>query len=197
MEQDKLLELIEKYKQELLDIAKMSTNINDTEYQDEPVESETIVEGQVLYPNVDDIGDRTVDNEILQMADSLENQVQDYLTFLKENPKQGTLKIQATTARETMPVSGVLIEVSKDFNGTKKLFYSLKTDQNGIVDGILLPAPDKKMSQTPSEKPPFSTYDIRAEHPGYIQENYINVPIFEGIKSIQPVRLKPIIDRNF
>lgn len=200
MDKTELDKLIEKYKQEMLDMAKASTNINQTEYKQIPDDNnndeEAEIQGEVVYPTGENINNETVYDEVMTATQNLENETQDYLNFMQENQKQGELKIQAYTARQAMPVSGVLIEISKKFNGVKKLFYSLKTDQSGIIDGIFLPAPDKKISQTPSNLKPFASYDIQATHPRYTEKNYLNVPIFDGVKSIQPIDLIPIEEKD-
>ncbi len=115
-----------------------------------------------------------------------------YAEFLEDNPKSGSLKVQAYTGRQTAPIGGVTIIVSKTFTDGERVFYSLVTDENGIVDGILLPAPSKTLAEQPSSTPPYAEYSVTAIHPGFHQEVYYNVPIFEGIKSIQPVRLTPL-----
>ena len=200
MDKNELDKLIEKYKQEMLDMAKISTNMNDTEYQpmkdDGKDDSQITVEGQVLYPEDESINNQTVYNEVMQSAQTSVEQTQDYLNFIKDNPKQGELKIQANTARQSLPVSNVLVEISKNFNGIKKLFYSLKTDQSGIIDGILLPAPDKEISQQPSTTIPYASYDILATHPNYTEKNYQDVQIYDGVKSIQPINLTPHSENN-
>ena len=114
-----------------------------------------------------------------------------YAEFLEDNPKSGSLKVQAYTGSQIAPISGVTIIVSKTFTDGERVFYSLVTDENGIVDGILLPAPSKTLSEQPSNIPPYADYSVTAFHPDFHQEVYYNVPIFEGIKSIQPVRLTP------
>ncbi len=200
MDKNELDKLIEKYKQEMLDMAKISTNMNDTEYKpmkdDGQDDSQITVEGQVLYPEDESINNQTVYNEVMQSAQTSVEQTQDYLDFIKDNPKQGELKIQANTARQSLPVSNVLVEISKNFNGIKKLFYSLKTDQSGIIDGILLPAPDKEISQQPSTTIPYASYDILATHPNYTEKNYQDVQIYDGVKSIQPINLTPHSENN-
>lgn len=35
---------------------------------------------------------------------------------------------------------------------------------------------------------PYALYDIRVSHPDFRTEVFQQVPVFEGIKSIQPVR---------
>lgn len=131
-------------------------------------------------------------DEINEISQNNNIRANEYLSFMKENPKTGALKIQTNTAQQTIPVTNALIEVSKNFNGIRRVFYSLRTDNSGIVDDILLPAPDKSLSQQPSNKKPFSNYDIHVEHPGFNSKDYSGVLIFDGIKSIQQIDLIPL-----
>ena len=115
-----------------------------------------------------------------------------YIDFLGKNTNSGILKIQASVARQTLPVENVSIVISKDFKDGRKIFYNVKTDQNGIIDNLLLPAPSKNLSMKPSQVLPFATYDIVASHPNYQQARFTSIPIFEGIKSIQSINLLPL-----
>lgn len=114
-----------------------------------------------------------------------------YEAFLQENPKTGTLKIQAYAGRQAVPVPGAQVTVSRRFQDGVHEFASGVTDENGIFNGIVLPAPDKKLAEAPEGIAPYATYDIRVSHPDYRTEIYQQVPIFEGINSIQPVRFLP------
>ena len=114
-----------------------------------------------------------------------------YEEFLKENPENGKLKIQASTARGAIPIPNVHITVSKNFKDGKKIFFEGQTNSSGIIDNIELPAPDRNLSESPSDEIPYSNYDILATHPEYTTEEYINANIFDGITSIQPINLVP------
>lgn len=115
-----------------------------------------------------------------------------YENFMLKNPKTGTLKVQVFTANQALPISNVDIIVSKEFDGGTKVFYKVKTDQNGIIDGMILPAPDKDLSEQPSDIQPFALYDIFANHPNYVQEKDLQAQVFDGIKSIQSFNMVPI-----
>lgn len=116
---------------------------------------------------------------------------ENYEEFLKRNTKTGTLKIQAFNIINVIPIPRVKITVTKDFTDGNKMFFQGETDQNGIIDNIELPAPDKKLSIFPSDEAPFETYDIIAETPNFIKEKYVQSPIFDGIQSVQNARLSP------
>ena len=118
-----------------------------------------------------------------------------YEDFLTKNPKTGILKIQVYAANQAIPIKDATIIVSKEFENGKKVFYKVNTDENGIVDGLILPAPDKKFSEEPSTTIPYSTYDILATHPQYLQQEDMQAQIFDGIKSIQDFNMVPIIGK--
>lgn len=114
-----------------------------------------------------------------------------YYEFLEENPKSGSLRIKAYAAQRSIPISGAQVIISKEFSdGARELFRGI-TDANGILDNIILPAPDKSISEHPTAALPYADYDIFVSHPNYKTEIFSNVPIFDGIKSIQPVRFVP------
>lgn len=118
-------------------------------------------------------------------------ELESYEGFLLQNPKKGELRIQATAGGRAVPIAGAEVTVSKTFTDGSQIFATAVTDASGIVDGIALPAPDKSQSQNPSGDAPYSVYTVTVSHPGYRSEIYTQVPIFDGIKSIQPVRLIP------
>lgn len=111
-----------------------------------------------------------------------------YESFLQKNPQSGILRIQAFAGQQAVPVVGAQVTVSREFQDGSREFATGVTDENGVLDGIVLPAPDKSLSESPTVEAPYATYDIRVSHPGYRTEIYQKVPVFDGIKSIQPVR---------
>lgn len=116
---------------------------------------------------------------------------EEYERFLEENPGTGTLKLQVYTGRRSVPLARAAVYVTKDFNGSPRVFFSGVTDGDGIVSGIELPAPPRQESQQPENAPPYSTYDIYVDAAGYRPEAFKGVPIFDGIQSIQPVSMTP------
>ncbi|MEG2597770.1 MAG: hypothetical protein RR977_05005, partial [Oscillospiraceae bacterium] len=112
--------------------------------------------------------------------------------YLQENSSFGTLKVQVMTAQGAVPIPYAQVTVSKKINGQMREFYHRETDQDGIVDHLVLPAPSKNNSQEPnSTKRTYAIYDVLVEHPNYQRELYKDVPVFDGVESIQPVNLTP------
>ena len=112
-----------------------------------------------------------------------------YESFLADNPQIGELRIQASTGGRAVPIAGAEVTVSREFADGTKVFATGITDGSGILDGIRLPAPDKSRSQSPETgKPTFAAYNVTVSHPQFQTQVFTRVPVFEGIKSIQPVR---------
>lgn len=104
------------------------------------------------------------------------------------NQKTGFLRVQAFAGQQTIPVKGASVLVTHDFSDGARRFASGTTDESGVLDGIVLPAPDNALAQAPTGEMPYALYDIRVSHPDYRTEIYKQVPIFPGVKSIQPVQ---------
>ena len=109
-------------------------------------------------------------------------------SFRQRNTKTGLLRVQAFSGPQTVPVPDADVLVTRSFIDGTRRFAAGKTDRSGILDGLVLPAPESTLSQQPGTVRPYALYDIRVSHPNYRTEIYRDVPIFDGIKSIQPVQ---------
>ncbi len=111
-----------------------------------------------------------------------------YTQFLSQNPYRGYLKVQAFRGEQAFPVPDVQIRVTRDFLDGERTFFEGITDQNGIIDGITLPAPSAENSLTPNGPVNTAVYTLTAQHPNY---RTVRIPfaIYEGITAIQPLQL--------
>ncbi len=114
-----------------------------------------------------------------------------YEEFLAANPQTGSLRVQAYIGAQGLPVSGALVTVSAPFLDGEKVFYAVKTNPDGIADNLILPAPDRSNSQIPGSQNPFAEYNVSVSHPNYRTAVFAGVPVFSGVKSIQPVIFLP------
>lgn len=108
-------------------------------------------------------------------------------SVIAEPQGQGRLKINVFTGNEAFPVMSALVEV---YDGERLLFREF-TDQSGAVSELTLPAPSASISESPGNVKGYSTYRVRVVHPGFNSVELVNVPVFEGIESVQPVSLEP------
>ncbi len=109
-----------------------------------------------------------------------------YEQFLAQNPAIGYLKIQASRAQKAIPISNLRIVVMQEFNGLQVLFFDGKTDANGIISSIELPAPPLAGSLDPQSAKSGAVYQVYATHPDFEPAHY-QIEMFEGVTAILPV----------
>lgn len=117
---------------------------------------------------------------------------EEYREFLRDHPAVGSLKVQVSTAKGAIPVEQASVEIAKRFSGGARILYEGVTDSSGILDGISLPTAPAAFSQTPSTAAEGGTdYEVSVYHPSYLEETAAQVTIFDRIRTILPVSLRP------
>ncbi|MBR7100976.1 MAG: hypothetical protein IKC74_01685 [Clostridia bacterium] len=107
----------------------------------------------------------------------------------------GFLIVQTVTANGALPVENALVHVYEYGDGSDKdALYTQKTDISGKTDKLALSAVDKSLSLSPEAKTPYKAYNVRVYADGYYESEKINVPVFQGITSIQQVNLIPLAE---
>ena len=104
----------------------------------------------------------------------------------------GYIKAEVTTGGGAVPIENAVVLITKKENGKTYLLKMLISDESGSTETVALPAPNVSFSETPdpTEKP-FANYYISAYADGFYAENDMEVPVFSGVKSIQPIALIP------
>ena len=114
-----------------------------------------------------------------------------YQTYINNNPKVGFLKIRAYTASEAVPIRGLNVVVSKIVDNNRIIFYEGKTNESGIIEKIVLPAPTLSLDDL--NTPNSVTYDISATYDN-MESNYL-VNIYEGVYVVQTINVIPKMNR--
>ena len=109
--------------------------------------------------------------------------------FLAENPAFGTLLFQVTGGQGSVPIEGATVVISKRLPNGHTLSVTTVTDESGKTAEFSLPAPRREKSQTPGGTDVFATYDALISAPGTVAVVVHDIPIFDGITTIQPVAL--------
>lgn len=105
----------------------------------------------------------------------------------------GYILVQVSTADQAIPITDANVIISRVADGGEELIRVLKTDRSGKTEIVAVPAPPAANSQTPDDiGARFFKYNIRVDYPGYITTENVNVPVFEGQKSIQSVSMIPL-----
>lgn len=172
--------MIEKYKNEMMKYADKATKqINDqsqmemnedAEEQKNKMKNEKKTETEKIYKAVDEKVE-TVTEPVSQNLSG-----------------RGKLKINVFTGNEAFPVMSAFVKVLKD----GELLFSEFTDQSGSVQEIYLPAPSRKISENPGNGKGYAEYWVEVSHPRFNSVVLENVPVFDGVRSIQPVALEPV-----
>lgn len=102
----------------------------------------------------------------------------------------GYLIVQARTAEDALPISGVTVKIS-DTQG--RPLHSLTTDESGQTAQISLDAVDRELSLDSGYTGfPYTPYVLEAEADGFNQIRIADVQIFDGENAIQPLTLTPM-----
>lgn len=102
----------------------------------------------------------------------------------------GYLIIQARTAHDALPLSGVQIWITDD---REKRVYHVTTDESGETERIALETLDKSLSLDPDfSGTPFVSYDVLAFAEGFHSFHIVGIPILDGETAIQPIEFVPM-----
>ena len=110
-------------------------------------------------------------------------------TFLTQNPAFGTLLFQVTGGQGTFPVEGATITITKALADGVSLSLQAVTDESGKTVPLSLPAPSRALSQAPNGGVVYAAYQAEVSAPNYVTTDIRDLPIFDGITTIQPVNL--------
>lgn len=106
----------------------------------------------------------------------------------------GFLIVQTLTANGALPVENATVYVYSydDSAKSSQALYTLKTDSFGRTEKVALGALGRELSLTPEVKKPYATYNAVINADGFYESERINIPIFQGITSVQTVDLIPL-----
>ena len=111
-----------------------------------------------------------------------------YDEFIAENNKTGMLKIQAYRGNQSVPEAGVTVRISKEIGDGDYIFFEGMTDGSGIIESIVLPAPPRDTTLEYGRPDKTAVYVLEAEKEGFLPIRR-DVEMFEGVKTIQPLRM--------
>lgn len=115
-----------------------------------------------------------------------------YEDFVRRNIGRGTILFRVYTAQEALPIMGAKCVISKKIGGETRELCSLITDSSGQTRAETLPAPSKELSQSfENSVQPFSLYDATVTKNGYADVELRDIPVFDGVQSIQRVAMVP------
>ena len=119
------------------------------------------------------------------------------MTEKKENAIHmaiGYLLIQARTAHDAVPLSGVQVKIQGEQGET---LYDLVTDENGETRKVPLETLDKSFSQNQYYAGvPYKSYNVLGQKGGFDRIYVAQIPIYEGETAVLPLMLVPMEQRQ-
>lgn len=102
----------------------------------------------------------------------------------------GYLIIQARTAQDALPLSGVQLRITDE---QKKHVRFLTTNESGETEQLALETLDRSLSLDPNfSGTPYSSYDVLATAAGFQAVHIVGIPILEGETAIQQIEFVPL-----
>ena len=104
---------------------------------------------------------------------------------------EGSLVIIVTHSKGLYPVENALVRVTKNDG---EPIISERTDSSGKTPPLSLPAPSKIYSEAPGESSSdvLEGYNVRIDADGFVSVIIEGVPVFDGVKTLQPMDLVSI-----
>ena len=112
-----------------------------------------------------------------------------YKSFIKENPSRGSLRIRAYTASGAIPVKGLKVIISTEYDNNNIIFYEGVTNESGLIEKVSLPTP--KLITDNLDVPKKTTYNILAIYePEGLNKDY-KVNMYEDVCVVQNINVAP------
>lgn len=177
------------------------------ENNENPMEEEELdEEGDAILDDFQQYEGNTVDKsrdeletEPFYVKDTVPSNMQQEQTTQQEQEMQqeslGTLKVQVYTARRTLPVEDATVAISRNTPEGEQEIVTLTTNNSGTTQTVSLPGVPASLTEVPGLNLEHYfkqySYNIEVTHPDYVSVLFKNVPIFQGIQSIQSIDLIP------
>ena len=107
---------------------------------------------------------------------------------------QGYLTVNVRTAGGALPVEGAMITVKSIDGENSTVIAVLFSDPSGTTEYLSLPAPPRSRSLVPEGGAVNSLYTVEIVKEGYYRLISENVPVYDGVTSIQQADLVPIAE---
>lgn len=107
-----------------------------------------------------------------------------------DHPDEGTLQLYVLSSIRNQPVEDASVQIS--YTGDPdSIIEEVKTDANGMIPEIQLPAPPLEYSMAPSEYQPYAEYTFRISKEGFDDLDISGAEILPDATAIQRAVLSP------
>jgi len=114
--------------------------------------------------------------------------------FLLSHPGRGSLRVQVTAGEGSFPISRASVEVFATLGSTYLPLFRRYTNQNGVVDGMELPAsPTAATQEQATAADSVTLYTVAIHHDGFAPYPPRQVEIYNNIETVLNASLTPIL----
>lgn len=104
----------------------------------------------------------------------------------------GYLNVNVTSGTGSYPMKGADVTVSRETDAGNTVLFRFKTDQSGRIPAVTLDTSDVSNSLSPSpDGAPYALYTVTVSKEGYYPRVSLNIRIFDGITTVQPINMIP------
>ena len=106
---------------------------------------------------------------------------------------RGVLIVNVGYGERVYPIENALVSVLQKNENTLEIISVSETDQSGKSEPIVIETPNVELSLVPDpDSLPYAKVTIDVEKEGFYNAQFIDVPVFAGIVSVQNVNLIPL-----
>ncbi len=163
-------------------------------------EIQTEVDSDDLPENSEDMEKRYPEPDLSELTNDFKQNREDYngqklgayIEDAEYNGK-GVIVVNVRAGDQADPIENAVVHVSSINDGNR--FYNATgvTDNSGTTQRFIVPAPSLSYSQIPDSKVrSYALYDISVTAKGFFNARSVDVPVFEGITSVQNFSMVPL-----
>ena len=105
----------------------------------------------------------------------------------------GNVIVKVGTADRLIPIKGAKVFIAqRTQNQNDTILATRNTNRSGETGIVIVETPDKSLSERPGNELPFTSVDIRVEHPGFYPHYISDAQVFADTQSVQNVNLIPL-----
>ncbi|MCD7812382.1 MAG: carboxypeptidase regulatory-like domain-containing protein [Ruminococcus sp.] len=116
----------------------------------------------------------------------------EYVSEESIGTEKGYIQVNVRTGDDSEPIQGADVQVTAVVDGNLMILASGATDESGAAPLFEVPVPSISYSQTPDPTVrPYSLFDVSVTARGFFNARSVDVPVFEGITSVQSFSMIP------
>ncbi len=163
-------------------------------------EIQTEVDSDDLPENSEDIENRYPEPDLSELTRNIAQNTEEesdgklgkYIEDADYNG-EGFIVVNVRAGDQADPIENAVVHVSSINDGNRFYNATGATDDSGTTQKFTVPAPSLSYSQTPGSKVrPYALYDISVTARGFFNARSVDVPVFEGITSVQNFSMVPL-----